>query len=95
MKEIKSPLTPLFQRGEFFYPPLKKGDKGGFERNKISPGPSFPKRGNHRSYLPTFIKVGRMGIYFFKGYEEQALPLHLYYAYPYSHFYLDNAIKNV
>jgi len=29
---VKSPLTPLFQRGEDSIPPLTKGDKGGFSQ---------------------------------------------------------------
>ncbi len=39
----------------YFYPPLAKGDKGGFKNyaEKISPCPSFPKRGirGHLYYL--------------------------------------------
>jgi len=29
-RTIKSPLPPLFQRGDLMLPPLKKGDRGGF-----------------------------------------------------------------
>jgi len=43
---------------------LKKGDEGGFERNKFSLGPSFPKRGNYLSYYPPVEKGGKRGICF-------------------------------
>jgi len=38
---------------------LEKVDKGGFERNKISPIPSFSKRGN--IFYPPLKKVDKGG----------------------------------